>query len=429
MQRNSKIMSFSPIIPEVTKRVLGLDQRTVKIISQNMDPEPGQPRGFLADIHDIVNKDLGPGQYLNDLSCEASEELRLQLCEFASSLNALGGQQGPVDLLLWIRRFVTFGTARYLFGPENPLIREPELEEAFWAFDHGLGWLMLGMFPSITAAGAYRGREKMVVALMKYHEEGLYKTASKIVRDRVQVEEQYGFSRETIARSALSFLFAGIVNTTTTTFWLVLRMFADAKLLATVRSEIERALETSKENVRPDTLSIGAVKDGCPTLMAVFRETLRIGSENFSVRHIKEDVMLGDRFLLKKDSVVQIAGGVIHADKSIWGDDVDDFAPGRFLTQKAKGGGIHPAAFRGFGGGKTLCPGRHFALNEIVVFAALIVYGFEMTGPDGGKVDVPPKNDGVLPVHVLEPHPKNNPKVMIRLREEAELLDQLEIVM
>jgi cytochrome P450 len=164
--------------------------------------------------------------------------------------------------------------------------------------------------------------------------------------------------------------------------------------------------------------------------MAVLRESLRIGSENFSVRLIKDDILLGDQYMLKKGSVVQIAGGVLHADKTIWGDDVYDFNPGRFLTQKARGGGIHPAAFRGFGGGKTLCPGRHFATNEILVFAAMIVHGFDMTGPDNQPVKVPPKDDGVLPVHILEPHPGNNPQVVIKLRENgAEEMSSWDVVL
>jgi cytochrome P450 len=119
---------------------------------------------------------------------------------------------------------------------------------------------------------------------------------------------------------------------------------------------------------------------------------------------------------------------VIHSNKSIWGEDVDDFNPHRFLTARAKAGGIHPAAFRGFGGGKTLCPGRHFATNEILLFAALIVHGFEMTSLGDGEIRVPPKNDRVMPVHILEPPGSKRPKVSIRARNEVKLLQDLTIV-
>jgi cytochrome P450 len=91
-------------------------------------------------------------------------------------------------------------------------------------------------------------------------------------------------------------------------------------------------------------------------------------------------------------------------------------------------GGIHPAAFRGFGGGKTLCPGRHFATNEILLFTALIVHGFDITPLEGDEIQVPQKNDRVLPVHILEPPVSCRPKVLIKVRDEVDCLQGLRIV-
>jgi cytochrome P450 len=36
-----------------------------------------------------------------------------------------------------------------------------------------------------------------------------------------------------------------------------------------------------------------------------------------------------------------------------------------------------------FGGGKHLCPGRHFAFTEVMSFVATIVYGFDISMADG----------------------------------------------
>ncbi|KAJ3486353.1 hypothetical protein NLG97_g6638 [Lecanicillium saksenae] len=429
IQRNSKALSFTPLIPDITKRVLGLDDETVRVVRQNLDPEPGDPRGFLADMHDLVYGSLGPGHYLNDLSCEASQELCTQLRSLQARLQT-GSAPGPTtDLLALVRHIVTAGTARYLFGEVNPISDDPNLERAFWDFDEGLGGLLIGILPSITASQAYRGREKVVAAFVRYLENNNDATASKIVRDRIRVEREWEMNSEMIARSALSFLFAGVVNTTTTTFWVVLRLFADPRLLETVREEIKAALSATEEQHGPDNLSIAIVRDSCSTLSAVFRESLRIGSENFSVRLIKEDTMLADKYFLKKGAVVQISGGVIHSDKSIWGDDVDQFNPNRFLGTKARSGGFHPAAFRGFGGGKTLCPGRHFAINEILLFSVMIVLGFDIESPDGAPVTVPTKNDRVMPVHILEPGLRDRPQVTIRPRDDSGLLSRLQITM
>ncbi|UKZ59759.1 uncharacterized protein TrAtP1_001056 [Trichoderma atroviride] len=427
VQRNTKTLSMSPLLPEITQRVLGLDEKTYNVIGTNLDPEPGEPRGFFADIHDWVYTSLGPGEYVNTLSCEAAQELCLQLCEGIGSFDKAADAPQPIDLLVWTRHMVTVGTAKYLFGPRNPIAEDPDLEQAFWAFDHGLAGLLIGILPSVIAPKAYSGREKLSAAFCRYLEAGHLDSASSIARGRARIEKEYGMSTDMTARSALSFLFAGIVNTTTTTFWVILRIFAHAKLLAETRQEIRQALELSYQRTGPDSLSIGVVKETCPTLVAVYRESLRIGSENFSVRMIKEDTMLADRYFLKKGAVVQISGGVIHANRSIWGQDAEDFNPNRFLKEKSRSDGFHPAAFRGFGGGKTLCPGRDFATNEILMFAAMIIHAVDLVAPGGDGISVPKKNDRVMPVHILEP--KYFPKVIVKPRAEgAESLNRLRVV-
>ncbi|KAI1196999.1 cytochrome P450 [Nemania serpens] len=413
VQRASKALSFTPIIPEVTERVLGLDKATMDITRKNLDPGPGDERGFLANIQDMVYALFGPGNYLNEISLDATRELRNELLAFAASQELSRSPNKPVDLLGWVRHLVTVSTAKYFYGPQNPIALDPKLEENFWDFDHGLSKLLINMFPSVTASKAYRGRELLVKALEIYLENGHHKTASKIVQRRVEIALQHGWTLRATARSELSFLFAGIVNATTSTFWILLQIFADPQLLSTVRKEITQVIredggngkDSHLENCR---LNIIDLKDHCPMLVAVYRECLRLGSDNYSTRMVKENTLLAGSYFLKKGAVVQIAGGVMHADQSIWGDNVEDFNPGRFLEPKQQSGNakqnhIHPAAFRAFGGGKTLCPGRHFAMNEILSLVSLIILMFDIEAADGDKINVPRKNDGVLPVHILEP--------------------------
>lgn len=432
VQRASKVLSFTPVIPEVTERILGLDKATKAIASKNLDPAPGEERGFLADIQEMVYSWLGPGEYLGEITTEAARELKREVDAYRSSLETRPGSRDVVDLLSWVQHFVTVSTAKYLYGPHNPIARDPDLETAFWDFDHGLGALLMNVFPSVTARKAYFGRERLVGALVDYLEAGTYKTGSKIIQERISLALKHGWTLRAAARSELSFLFAGIVNMTTSTFWIVLQIFADPNLLSGVRSELESILARDDKDSGDisATLSINDVKSKCPLLIAVYRECLRLNSDNNSIRVVKESTLLADRYFLAKDAVVQIAGGVIHADESTWGANVNTFDPGRYLgeqqsrsqTGSAKDGGkdkeagkntkgkerqIHPAAFRAYGGGKTLCPGRHFAMNEILSFVTLVVLQFDMEPAVGdgadGRIKVPRKNDGVLPVHILEP--------------------------
>ncbi|KAI0844455.1 cytochrome P450 [Daldinia vernicosa] len=444
VQRASRALSFNPVVPEVTRRVLGLDAAAVEITRKNLDPGPGDERGFLPDIQDMVSAWLGPGDYLSELSLAAAAEMKNEIAAYASS-SPSSLSRGATDLLSWVRHLVTLSTARYLYGPENPIALNPALEGSFWDFDHGLGSLLMNVVPSVTARRAYAGREKLSAALLAYLEAGRHKSSgSKIVQKRVDIALEHGWAMPAIAREELSFLFAGIVNATTSTFWILLHLYADPALLATVRQEIESVLSARTDKPPSYNLRITDLRDKCPVLVAVYRECLRLGSNTYSTRVVKEDHLLANQYFLKKNAVVQIAGGVIHADQRIWGADVLDFNPKRFLDKtnsnsdaetlnpsvsskprQKQNNAFHPAAFRAFGGGKTLCPGRHFAMNEILAFVALVVLQFDMKPARGGKIEVPPKNDGVLPVHILEP--VRTVEVVISKREDEFARDWLDV--
>lgn len=518
VQRASKTMSFTPLVPDITQRVLGLDSDTVAIVRQHIDPEAGEPRGFLADMHDLVYSYLGPGEALNSLSLDAARKLAKQVEEYAGSIETTKEGEETVNLLQWVRHFVAIAIANLLYGDENPLALHPELESAFWDFDHGLGALLMGVFPSITARKAYRGREALVTAFEEYlslerHLPGKgRKGASPMVGERIAIALKHGWTLRAAARSELSFLFAGIVNTATTTFWIVLHIFASASLpgtnnlLAAVRSELNSSLTPSPQ-AGTLSLSLDKLKTSSPTLQSVLRECLRQNSDTYSTRLVKSPTTLPSKstpYHLAANAILQISGGTMHSDPRIWGPDVKEFNPLRFpspvsfsarpnnplqqrhdegdekqtipLSSPTGPGGsdkpstrgntttinrtatiasqndttplqksktensdknktTHPAAFRAFGGGKTLCPGRHFATLSIQALAALFVTKFDITGlpPDnynrdndtGGAVDgnrdgagrihVPGKEDGVLPVHVLEP--RGEVRVTVRVRE------------
>jgi cytochrome P450 len=490
-----------------------LDRDTDAIVRQRIDPEPGEPRGFLADMHDMVYSYLGPGAALDELSLEAVRELASQVDAYAGTLEKGKGGKEIVSLLPWIRHFVAVATANLLYGDENPFTLHPELESAFWDFDHGLGSLLTGVFTSITARNAYRGREALAAALEEYlvgnrHLPGEgRKGASQIVHKRIAIALQHGWTLRAAARSELSFLFAGIVNTATTTFWMALHLFASASsernnLLSTVRSELSACL-TPEPQTDTLTLSLEKLKTSCPTLQSLFRECLRQNSDTYSTRLVKTSTTLpgpGGPYHLAANSAVQISGGTMHSDPRIWGPDVGEFNPLRFLTQSQRSNGrkkaqhpdldqkkqglnhlqnpkplednnteapshaqptqldssdgnaaiasntrpddrktttntikdnsatgaAHPAAFRAFGGGKTLCPGRHFATTSIQALVALLVTKFDIVGPadEGGnettRIEIPEKEDRVLPVHVLEP--RREVWVKVRVRDSRQVV-------
>jgi cytochrome P450 len=92
--------------------------------------------------------------------------------------------------------------------------------------------------------------------------------------------------------------------------------------------------------------------------------------------------MLDNKYLIKKGGLIMIPGQVQHTDGDVWGNDWNHFNHRRFLrTPEIKRS--NPVAFRSFGGGTTLCPVRHFAAAETLLFADLLTMRFDMQSVAG----------------------------------------------
>lgn len=436
-------LSFNALLPDIVQRVMGLDSDTRAIVERGLDAERGEHKGFLADLHDMLVSRLGPGPTTEALTLRAMDELAKGLDAYAVSLQ---GHSQTADLLEWVRHLVTHGTARVLYGSRNPIALDPagRLEEAFWDFDHGLGSLLMGVWPRVTARKAYAGREALVAGFCEYIEARHYEFtdeegetestgADKIVLERIRIARAHGFSIDGIARSELSFFFAGVVNTATTTFWMLTHIFAARELLYMIREELTIATEpfddSNNDHKKARQLSLRQLSKACPMLNAVYKEVLRTGSNNFSTRLVRENTVVTaagvqGEIWLGKGGIVQIAGGVMHGNAAIWGEDVEAVNPARHLRvdsnddEDSSSMRVHPAAFRAFGGGKTMCPGRHFATGEILGLVASVVMRFDMEGvSEDGEIKVPDVDDYILPVHILEPVAGSSARVRIHLRE------------
>src|SRR5262249_39334653 len=160
----------------------------------------------------------------------------------------------------------------------------------FWDFDNGIPRLLLGFLPQWTARKAFFGREAAVRAYVRYLEEGSYMQGCDLIQRRIKVAEKHGFSTESIARSELSFLFAGTVNTTITSFGMALHTFARPKLLQEVREELEKCVDENKgDKKKVKRISVEKIKNECPLLFSIYRETLRLESDTFSSRVVTTD--------------------------------------------------------------------------------------------------------------------------------------------
>lgn len=203
--------------------------------------------------------------------------------------------------------------------------------------------------------------------------------------------------------------------------------------------------EITAAKTGPTSFNMKAITTSSPKLKSVYLEALRWATASPSPRVIKHDIQLGD-FHLKKGNMAMIHSRTLQMDFKTWyipgveESRPENFWPERFLTdddsateansvsenaeaemrysndvkktdtskeeksaQKEKDEKERTLSLRPFGGGTTLCPGRHFATNEIMggIAALLLRLEIEVLPDELEKNGVPvpglKKQGGLLP--------------------------------
>lgn len=440
VQRASKNTSFYGMILEVTKRLLGFDEAAMKVIRWNLDGALGAEEGLMNESHEMVDKELSPGRNLNQLSIT-------QLDKFAEMLNALAprGETAKMSLMDFVKRTFTVANAWTVYGPQNPFELHPELVQSFWDWEAGMVPILADIFPSLTARKPWLARKAVNDALQEFIEKEHYRNASPLIQKRVQINLKHGLTTKMAGRAELILLFGIIGNAVPTAFWCLSNVFGRPDLLGKIREETKQAIECTRiEDGKPkeNTINVTRLRTKCPLLVSTFRETLREIGNLASVRLVTNTHTVnapGHRpYTLQKGSMIQIASGVIHTSPSVWGPDAHIFNPTRFIssipvnseqflspsssataqteaTATALPKGVPSAAYRAFGGGSVICPGRHFALNETLGFLALMVHMFDVVDAEtGGVMEVPVRNNARIPLSVMKP--VREPEVIVRRR-------------
>jgi cytochrome P450/NADPH-cytochrome P450 reductase len=94
-------------------------------------------------------------------------------------------------------------------------------------------------------------------------------------------------------------------------------------------------------------------------------------------RHAKEDTVIGGgRYAIPTDLPMMVLSPMLHRDKSIWGEDAEEFNPDHTTPERMST--IPPNAYKPFGTGQRACIGRQFALQEAVLVLGMLLQRFEL---------------------------------------------------
>lgn len=277
----------------------------------------------------------------------------------------------------------------------------------------------MNILPNVIARGGCRARETVLKALSDYYVAGGDAYASRLIRARCAVHEKHQIPQADIERFDMALSFGLLANSVPVAFWVIYYMYSDASLLAEVREGIDAVVGTSSIGSRTSSeheksvikVNIKEVTERYPLLRSFVTEVLRLQTTNVSPRVVQEDTVIGGKYLLKKGNVVMMPSAAAHRDRNSWGSSAAEFDPYRFVPQQQKSAEhdhvspaqqkVPVASHRSWGRGGIVCPGRHFAVNELIVMLVMMVVKYDVV-PISGQWKFP-KAKGLVVAGILAP--------------------------
>jgi cytochrome P450 len=259
---------------------------------------------------------------------------------------------------------------------EYSMIKEGKLIFTYRQFEREIPKLIF--LPDWLARHGTRNRQVVANAFTSYFQQGHHQQASGLVKEFYASEIEYGFSLSDRSLFEVGHALAILGNTSGAVFWLTFYVFSTPIALQEIRKELSTIIGTGTDATgrRQYHIDMAKITTNCPTLVSAFREAVRLHSIGISLRQVCKDTTINDTYHLRKGAMVLMPTDAIHTDAEIWGEDVQVFNHRRFHPQtKHK---PPAAAFRTFGGGTTLCPGRHFATTQIMAWTSMLVMQFDM---------------------------------------------------
>ncbi|KAK7452677.1 hypothetical protein VKT23_012076 [Stygiomarasmius scandens] len=236
---------------------------------------------------------------------------------------------------------------------------------------------------------------------------------TSFARTLVEGDERHRLTRHEGSWLAASMFVAGADTTANTMAWLVVVLARYRDVQAKAAAEIHALTNASGSNPR---LPTPADLPNLPYCTAVIREAMRWrGVDPLGLPHVsvQDDVWRG--WEIKKGTILLPNVWAMNRDKSIYGEDADQFRPERFLTRRARSSGeegedwelcspvpgdrghdldaekeegeeiskpwlreVREEGHVNFGFGRRVCVGKHIANLSILMSLALVLWGWEI---------------------------------------------------
>jgi len=374
--RNAKTLSGEHVLPDIGHKIFGFDAEAYKLVQH--------------ELEGITSKTMR-GNALEPLTRQMQLELEKVFLESTTEPNQKGLTEFVLDTLFP-------SSTRALFGDD---VHSEETLQHFLNMDKPLP-LILGNFPSFFFRGFKKAQKALGQLMTSPHT-----NQSELMDARHDLWNRSESFKADHGPYDTSVLWAAQANTIPAAVWTLYYVMRDPEIKKIVVDEVRSVLETAEERsangmplLEPSHLAQMEKLDSC------IWETLRLVSASIVMRDALEPTRLslfnGETIEIKKGERLLLYTRMAHLDPDIY-ESPNEFKYDRFLASAnpefTKAG--KPVKFHllPFGGGKSICPGRHFAINEFKLLIAVLVdaFDFELLSTDTPKLDFSRTGLGTMP--------------------------------
>ena len=217
--------------------------------------------------------------------------------------------------------------------------------------------------------------------------------ADRIIKERKEREEQaadkkdlleymqMGVDKESgeklddtnIRYQMITFLIAGHETTSGLLSFALYFLLKHPSVLAKAYEEVDRILGTDP-TIPPTFAQVHQLQ----YVAQILKESLRLWptAPGFSLSPYADEAVIGGKFLIRKEQGLMVLTPILHRDKSVWGEDAEEFKPEHFSPEAEQA--LPANAYKPFGNGQRACIGRTFAMQEATLVLGMILQCFQL---------------------------------------------------
>lgn len=413
-------------------RKLGRESQNVQVVMGGFGLSKAEAEAYY-EYHMPVTEGKTPGhieaerinsEYL--LKSDRVNEMTAEFFQFYRDALAKEPAEQEVGINRWLRRLMFQASTTALMGSKI-LDVIPNLENLFFTFDQSMLSLFFGL-PELLVRKPAMDRNEAINALVEWQKVVQAETKGGVVdpEDSAHWEPYYGSrinrARQIFYRSKglniraqaaldLGEIFGISSNAIPAAGWMLMHILDSKRAPNSKNDRAESTLydyimlELRQSQRADGTIDIPTLVNQ-PILLSTLHEVLRLYVDVLIARDLRHDVSLpmghpststaaittpsSTSWLnLKARSIIMMPTYPSHINPNTW--EINDFPsaqtfyPYRFLSA-VPGDGEKPVfsttpyngTFFPFGGGRTMCPGRTFAKQEILASVAMVLLDYEI---------------------------------------------------